>query len=545
MQSKTLKYSTAAMIIIAAVFVFNPIGGSSVAWANVVESVNQVSNYVYRMRTIEKADSSHTGFDFVTETETINYTAKDIGIMTESYRGGKLYTQSYSLIQTKEFFGIFPPGKCYDKHQLSQADLQRIQQMTPRHIINRFMSAEHTSLGKGIVKGIEVEGVESTEPGSLISPPIPMKHFRAQLWVDVATELPVWIELEFIPKGASNTTKLVIDQFEWNADFAVDFFKPQIPADYRLNGHPAKPAKVPQSPAPTIAEPYLGRFSNLELPDVNNWVLLGEKRKLLSGSKRLSGHLETWRTQDEFARQWPAYEDVYNQLQQEITGKLVLDTLSTEEIVAAAIALRQRFWDHGGSLSETVYPYAYASRILLEFVHQNHPRNMDIADELGESIMTTETAWQFLEGSDERSVSICYSQTLLSLREAQFEQIQNEIQQGRTPDWKDFVRINDLAILHGWANDYQSALAVNRWLIDHADIGGWSAYLNPLKKMKTQYEKNERFNYNIFVTADSRDAFPEEYRYSRRLPSFQGPVHKKRQVVPLHSKEPNPMWIGD
>ena len=100
-----------------------------------------------------------------------------------------------------------------------------------------------------------------------------------------------------------------------------------------------------------------------------------------------------------------------------------------------------------------------------------------------------------------------------------------------------------MAILFGGTKDYESALEVIDWLILKAEQGGWAAYLNPIRRMQKRYSTGGKFYYNIYVNK-KLDAFPEEYRYTRRLPSFQGPVREKRGVIPVHIQNPNPTWTG-
>jgi hypothetical protein len=113
-----------------------------------------------------------------------------------------------------------------------------------------------------------------------------------------------------------------------------------------------------------------------------------------------------------------------------------------------------------------------------------------------------------------------------------------ELEEGRSPIWEDFVRVNDLAILLGIAGDFESAQDAAGWLIQEAERGGWSAYMEPLENMQRHFNEGERFNYNISVA--TKVDFPEGFRYGRRLPSFRGP--KKRGAVPVHLLEKNPVW---
>ena len=548
MKNRITKSAAAAVIIIVGMIVVNHFGGSidmaGVAWAGVAEKVEKIQNYVYRMRQIETSGPKEHGFEFITETEIIAYNSLQYGNKTESYRGGELITRSFLLRQEKEFIGICPPARRYDRYPLSDAAIRKMDQMSPRKIVSRFMSADYQTLGTETINGIETEGVEVNAPGVLNENPPPLESFVARLWVDVETELPVWLELEFVPKGLTTTTIIIVDEFIWDVELDASDFVPNIPTDYTLEikrGPAALQQKQPSVEKETSIEPYLSEFENMDVPDIEDLSLFDLEDDKLKMDITLAGHMGVWKAQDDFIRDWPSYSKVRTHLYEDLLKKLNIDNLSVEELVVTGLALREKFWQKGGCLSKVSYPFGYAARILLEMAHDKEPENMNITDELVESILSVEPVWQYLEDSDERIRNSCYREVLTKLRLAQFEQIKKEIEQGLAPTWKDFVRINDLAILFGGEKDYESGLEVIDWLILEANRGGWSAYLNPIKKMQKNYSVSKKFNYNIYVP--KMDVFPEEYRYGRRLPSFQGPEHKKR-LIPAHIQNPNPEWMG-
>ena len=221
---------------------------------------------------------------------------------------------------------------------------------------------------------------------------------------------------------------------------------------------------------------------------------------------------------------------------QELLDKLDIEQLSVEELVATGIALRKKFWALGGCLSQVSYPYGYASRIILERAHEQAPDNMAIVDELVESICSYELVWQHQENGAERIKNSCYPGVLTELRSKQFDRIRTEVAQGRMPTWKDFLQVYDLAILFSSAKDYKSALETAVWLISQAHKAGWIAYLDELKDMENRFASGQGYYSNIYLPG--LNAFPEEYRYGRRLPSFQGPDQRRRMLVPFHIKDP-------
>jgi len=96
-------------------------------------------------------------------------------------------------------------------------------------MVKQFMAHEYTELGPDIIDGIEVEGIEVTDPkvwGGMVAKAV------GRLWVDVATNLPVRIEMEMFMEDME--TKMVMDQFEWGIELDPSLFEPVIPEDYEL-----------------------------------------------------------------------------------------------------------------------------------------------------------------------------------------------------------------------------------------------------------------------------------------------------------------------
>ena len=93
-----------------------------------------------------------------------------------------------------------------------------------------MLAVEYTELGRDTIDGIEVEGIETTDPAyysGMID-----KHC-CRLWVDIETQLPVRLEMEMQPAlTGKSTISVVMDKFEWGVKFEPGFFEPEIPDDY-------------------------------------------------------------------------------------------------------------------------------------------------------------------------------------------------------------------------------------------------------------------------------------------------------------------------
>ena len=549
MKSRITKLSAAAVIIIAVLISINQFSGSidgaSVAWGNVAEKVENIETYVFRMRTIKTTGPREEGFEFATEKETMVYQSGRYGERTETYTNGELSTQSYTHLEKNEFVGIIPPAKKYEREPLTEARIRRLHNGHPKRIVMQILQGDYVELGRDKIDGKDVQGVEIYNPAVFYESPPPVEDFVVRLWIDTQTELPVWVEISFVEEGSSLQSTIVIDQFQWDVELVADDFEPNIPSDYKLFTHDGpvpltSSAGVEQSESffaeNTVNEPYLSDFEDAQLPDLEQLTLLGVVNDARKSNVRLVGHIEIWKTQDEFIRDWPIYKDVRARLYQELLDKLDIEQLSVEELVATGIALRKKFWELGGCLSKTSYAYGYASRIVLERAHEQAPDNMAIIDELVESICSCELVWQYQENGAERIKNPCYPGILTELRSKQFGRIRTEVAQGRMPTWKDFLQVHDLAILFSSAKDYESALKTTVWLISEAHKAGWIVYLDTLKYMESDFASGQGYYGNIYLPG--LNSFPEEYRYGRRLPSFQGPDQRRRRLVPFHIKDP-------
>jgi hypothetical protein len=237
MRNRMVKLGAAAVIIIIIVLTsIRQFESSSVAWGEVVRKLEDIHAYSFRKRRLETTDPQK-GFEPGSETRV--YYSVEHGEWTESFRDGHLNTRTYALLKEKEFIGIVPRAKIYDRRSLSEASIRQLRQMMPRQVVTRFFEADYKALGAEIIDGEKVYGVEIHDPDVLSSPAPPVEDFVARLWVDVKTKLPVRLELEFIADGKMYT-RMVFDQFQWNVQLNAGDFEPNIPSDYTMGTHSDK-----------------------------------------------------------------------------------------------------------------------------------------------------------------------------------------------------------------------------------------------------------------------------------------------------------------
>jgi len=230
-----------------------------------------------------------------------------------------------------------------------------------------------------------------------------------------------------------------------------------------------------------------------------------------------------WKTQDEVMADWPDYSQVREQLLKELTAKTDVTNLSDEKLVELAHNLLRNFWLAGGDLSRTSYRDAYIARILLEYGHQRNPDNSTITNELIEAIQAANTIVKFDGKTGKPVANSEIKKTLLDLRAGQFKQITSQVDSGRNPTMDDFLCGCDLAFLLQ-RNNTAAAKEIIQWLRDNASIGGWDRYSDTMANFKNSLDKKHKFGFQVYIVPANK--YPDEYRYSRRLPAFLGPQQR-------------------
>jgi outer membrane lipoprotein-sorting protein len=229
MRNSYVKLALAAVVILAVVLgvtEFLGPGGrkSGVAWAEVLEKTEQTPAVVFD-RTIEVNEPAGK---VVLRSKV--YMARDYGERDDTFMDGKLMKISYRLPRKNVAYVILVDRKQYRRHDVSydQAALDR-EPDDPRTWLKRLLSGDYVKLGRTTIDGVVVEGIEGRmlEPGG---------ETVMRFWVDVETNLPVRIEMTGME--GHQMMKLVMENFEWNAQLDESFFEPNIPADYTLQADP-------------------------------------------------------------------------------------------------------------------------------------------------------------------------------------------------------------------------------------------------------------------------------------------------------------------
>ena len=236
MKSRITKLTAAAVIIIALLIGIDQIGGSlditGVAWGEVVKKVEQIDSFIFQQQiSITSVDEGSA----IQTTETTTYVSSEFGLRQDSYMNGQVIGISYIPPAGTIITQVFPSEKKYRNVSTSDEHIRKThEQVNPVGMIKEFMLFEHTGLGRKIIDGVEVEGIEVNDPGFLTILTSAFESAVGRLWIDVETNLPIRTEIVGISGNGSIETKIVAYDFDWEAEPGPSVFEPNIPDDYTL-----------------------------------------------------------------------------------------------------------------------------------------------------------------------------------------------------------------------------------------------------------------------------------------------------------------------
>ncbi|MFB0554529.1 MAG: hypothetical protein ACETWQ_14590 [Phycisphaerae bacterium] len=291
MKSKITKLAAAAVIIIACFtgLFFWKSTGSGIALADVLTRIEQVTGYMYQMRsTITRQQTSKDLIStvLISQDNGIKITTKRI----DPNNGEIQHAETYLLPKLNSVIFVVHEDKMYVrlKYDGMKLEFYKEEYNDPRIIIKQILSCDHTSLRQSVIDGITVEGFQTTDSdyeGGFMGQADFVGEYEkvdVKLWVDVNTFLPVRLEEDIVTKKGTRMHEVSYD-FRWNVVVNADDFKPVIPEDYMSSGEIIIPAFNEEN-----AINGLRLFTSLagDYPDnLDTEILNKEARKLISFDK--------------------------------------------------------------------------------------------------------------------------------------------------------------------------------------------------------------------------------------------------------------------
>jgi hypothetical protein len=240
MRSRMPKLAAAAVIIIAVLIGLNIILDSGgVAWAELVEHVEQIKTVVYQMKMTMK------GLPGMPEDQPINMNmqarlAYNQGFYIESSThvdNKDIMTKTYVLFDEGAIVSVIPQEKKYIRMNLTDELLAQMEKENgdPRTTLKEMMKNEYIELGRDVINGVEVEGIEVTEmkEGPLMRGAM-FDEFAFRVWVDIETQLPVLMTMKGSASNGEVVFDVTMDNFEWDVEIDPAELEPNIPEDYEL-----------------------------------------------------------------------------------------------------------------------------------------------------------------------------------------------------------------------------------------------------------------------------------------------------------------------
>ncbi len=237
MKSPISKIAIAAIVLIAVITGLTMFDNTSgVVLANVLTQIEKISTYMYQMdMTTQGQTIANMKIDAETHSTILfshEYGLRMIMDMNELNRGISMRQETYLVLKDKAIIQITPAQKTYMRMEIDDDYVERIknQSYDPSRIIGQVLACKYNSLGISTLDGTTVEGFQTKDPnyaGGMYS------SVDIKLWVDVKTQLPVQMEMDFQIGGQRNTSiSAVTHNYQWNIPFVASEFESVIPDDY-------------------------------------------------------------------------------------------------------------------------------------------------------------------------------------------------------------------------------------------------------------------------------------------------------------------------
>jgi hypothetical protein len=229
---RLVRYGVAAAILIGVGVVATQMGPfkAGVAWGRVAERVGAEDTFMFSLaidvsdpNIVKAADQPQARFTF--------YLSERYGFRMDISGGGQTVSW-YVPPQGDTLTMVAPSAKTWTRSPLPAEQRGKMPDNyeDPADYIKRFLARPQKELGRSVIDGVPVEGIEVTDP--------PMKGQKlddavGRLWVDSRTELPIRIEIE--GKAGGKLARWQTD-FRWAEAVSPSAFEPNIPPDYTRVG---------------------------------------------------------------------------------------------------------------------------------------------------------------------------------------------------------------------------------------------------------------------------------------------------------------------
>jgi outer membrane lipoprotein-sorting protein len=256
MRNPITKLAIAAIVAVACIVgLFMWTGTqSSVALADVLSRIQQVSVYMYQMSATTTGQMPG-GRTLDQDMHCTILISQDLGMkttieMADPNSGEAHVQEQYMLPHERAMVMLMPSQKKYVRMELDDTLFERTQKQNndPSMMVKQILDCEYESLGFSTIDGVEVEGFQTTDPNYLGSM---LGQVDVKIWVDVKTQLPVRSEMDMQMSDEMHMHAVIRD-FQWDVTVDAAEFDPIIPDDYTTL--PGGPMKMPAISEETAIE---------------------------------------------------------------------------------------------------------------------------------------------------------------------------------------------------------------------------------------------------------------------------------------------------
>ncbi|MHC4106078.1 MAG: hypothetical protein ACYSR9_14140, partial [Planctomycetota bacterium] len=209
MESKVTRYSAAAVIVLAMAVLLSPFGtpgNGGVVLADVQQKVNGIETMIIRgTKTLTHPGEDGDVFEFNEfkgEFDLVKYLSMKHGLVEEGYVGDKLIYRFTFNRPKRQTLLVIPPFKKYGTFTSTDKQMQLLENLTPKGIVNLLMGGDYKELGRDNINGVEVEVFEfqDTEPfkGLLPKAICDIQSLKGKVWIGVEEQMPVRVEGDFV-----------------------------------------------------------------------------------------------------------------------------------------------------------------------------------------------------------------------------------------------------------------------------------------------------------------------------------------------------------
>lgn len=223
------KLAVAAAVVLAVLLGLNVIdtpSGNGVAWAQIPNHIASVDTFIFSLK-IRVADNESAEPPEQTTAQWIFYLSEAYGFRMDIVGDGN-FVSWYAAPEADTVITVIPAEKTWFESPLPEDQRGKMPEeyKDPADYIRRFVERPYKELGRSVIDGVAVEGIEVTNPPTDGEE---LENAVGRMWVEVETELPVRIEIEGEAEG--HAVQWLMD-FKWSEAVDPAVFEPNIPSDY-------------------------------------------------------------------------------------------------------------------------------------------------------------------------------------------------------------------------------------------------------------------------------------------------------------------------